>query len=67
MKKIQITQKEINDAMKPNVVRSKKWYKRNVESDEAKDLINEYCDELTDKDQPEACNLDTEDCEECGS
>ena len=54
MKKNKHTQKEINDA-------------RNEESDEAKDLINEYCAELTDKEQPEACDIDAEDCGSCGS
>lgn len=32
-----------------------------------KDTFNSWIDELEEKDQPDACSLDEEDCENCGS
>jgi len=31
------------------------------------DILDSWIVELTEKEQPEACNIDDEDCEACGS
>lgn len=61
LKSVKVTQGEIQNAMKSNVHKNKKKYARKAND------FSDWLDELEDKEQPKACNINNHDCENCGS
>ena len=61
LKKVKVTQGEIQNAMKSSVHKSKKAYDRKANN------FDDWLNDLEEKEQPEACNLIDGDCENCGS